>query len=231
LTPGVSLSVGVGAATPSTGTVSSVGASKLDPASDIDINIDMNIDSTMSSGKPARVLAPPAGELDGGSVASGRQNWHAEHGRLGPAGTSNDFIATDKDVHNNPPLEAALVAKSNAPTSTTRLVVKGVGVKVDGRRSNKKETLSWSRRVQVIMKKRGLGGPDDVGGVLGRACAPPLLFPGDERFRPSDARDSGVGRPPLLSLLFYRTRSSLQAFAFLIYKLNLVTTGIMCVDN
>jgi hypothetical protein len=98
----------------------------------------------------ARVLAPPAGELDGGSVASGRQNWHAGHGRLGPVGTSNDFIATDKDVHNNPPLEAALVAKSDAPTSTTRLVVKGVGVKVDGRRSNKKETLSWSLSILFL---------------------------------------------------------------------------------
>eukprot|EP00978_Attheya_sp_CCMP212_P028108 scaffold96154_cov52-Attheya_sp.AAC.1 len=67
----------------------------------------------------------------------------------------------------------------------TRLVVKGVGIKVDGLRSNKKETISWSLSILFL----DVGGPDDVGGVLGGACVPPLLFPGDERFRPSDKRD------------------------------------------
>jgi hypothetical protein len=44
------------------------------------------------------------------------------------------------------------------------------------------------------MKKRGLGGPDDVGGVLGRACAPPLLF------RPTQETRVLAG---LLSSLFF----------------------------
>eukprot|EP00978_Attheya_sp_CCMP212_P037982 scaffold183901_cov24-Attheya_sp.AAC.1 len=32
----------------------------------------------------------------------------------------------------------------------TRLVVKGVGIKVDGRRSNKKETISWSLSILFL---------------------------------------------------------------------------------